>query len=432
MKAVDLFAAMVLLGSAVEAAAAGFVLGVGTHAGIGRDQAAAIESRLAEAPADAIRDDLLWSRVERRPGRFERSAEVRELDALIDSSRRQGREVVLILAYGNRAVGVHGLPRSADERAAFLRYVRWAVEQYKDRVRYFEVWNEWNTGMGAGAGKSHGSAAAYLALLKEVYPAIKALAPEAVVLGGAVSGTDTDWVQAFLDAGGPDHLDALSLHPYVHAKGRAGLPERVIGWLDQVRAQLASRPAWRDKPIFITEIGWPSSVSPQGVSASRVADFVVRFLSLARARADWIHGVWWYELIDGGRRPEKNGHNFGLFDRAGGSKPALAAIAKMRALITRFDDWHELDVGPDARLVIASNPSPPASCAVLWSVHGAHPAFLLFAAGGDIQWQPATATDAGPVDGKWQVAARETPQIWCAERGLIEAVPVRPIGRPDA
>ncbi len=413
----------------------GFLLGIGTHAGMGRDAADMIRRHLAKSGYGAIRDDLTWSRIERKAGEFRPGREGAELDRLIAAAQRSGCQVVLILAYGNRAAGVRGLPDSAAERASFARYVRWVVTRYRERVRYFEVWNEWNYGLGSGPKPWRpGSAADYLKLLRSVYPLIKTLAPESVVLGAGIAGTDSRWLRAFVELGGPDHLDGISVHPYVHMKGRKGVPERAIGWLDEARATVAAEPRWASKQFFVTEIGWPSSSGPQGVAADTVADYLMRFTLLARTRSEWIGGVWWYELIDGGGRADNNEHNFGLYRRHGEAKPAAAALAQVVELLARFPLWRELDVGDGARLVLARGAAGGGSCAALWSVFGRARRIELAAPG-----QPLRRIyGAGRLErggaGTVRLAAQPRPQIWCTDHGEIglRAASGRRMGRVPA
>ncbi len=420
----SLLAALCLLISAQALANPddGFLLGVGTHAGVGRESAAAIVSALGRGHFDAIRDDLMWSRVERTPGAFRAGAETKQLDRLVEASARAGRQVILILAYGNRQAGARGLVDNAAERAAFLRYVRWAVSRYRGSVRYFEVWNEWNIGLGSGPKPwQPGSAADYVELLRATYPVIKSLAPDSVVLGAGVAGTDAPWWRAFVRLGGQDYLDGVSLHPYVHGKGKAGLPERAIDWLEEARDILAAgpgRPAV--KPFYITEIGWPSSTTPQGVDAATAADYLTRFTVLARARSPWIRGVWWYELIDGGGRPDNNEHNFGLFRRQGQAKPTAEAFAEVAALFTRFDTWRELDAPPQLRLVTASSGGAAGGCAVLWSVVGTPEVVALSVRSGTLARTHGAGAFESLGAGRVRVTASSSPQVWCSEGGGIE------------
>lgn len=400
-----------------------FALGVGTHAGVGREGADAIVRYLGAGRFGAIRDDLLWSRVQARGGDFAPDAAVKELDALIAEANRSGTQVVLILGYGNRAAGVRGLADTPDERRAFARYVEWAVTRYRDRVQFFEIWNEWNIGLGSGPKPWRpGSAADYVALLGEMYPLIRRLAPNARVLGGGIAGTDTKWLREFVRLGGPGHLDGLSVHPYVHFKGKAGLPERAIEWLDMARATLVAK-GWSGKHLYVTEIGWPDSTTPEGVESEQVADFLVRFLVLARSRSDWLKGVWWYELVDGGNRSGNNEHNFGMYRRGGEPKPAAAAMDHVRRLLERFDGWREHAVGADARLVVAESSGGGGACVVVWSVFGRSEAIAL---AGD-ESRPTRIRGGGQsredASTGVRVTAETQPQTWCVEQGRIAVVP---------
>ncbi len=189
------------------------------------------------------RADFSWSGVERKQGEwtFDR------LDRVVDETNRVGLQVLPILNYD-----VAWAPPAFQHLDAWLEYVRRVVERYRDRIRYWEVWNEPNL---EGFWKATPSGADYATLLRETYKTIKAIDPELVVLYGGLAGVPIDYFEASLDAGAGEFFDVVNIHPY-----RGGLTtEQAIRRFEKDIAQFTEALAKRNvapKPVWITEMGW--------------------------------------------------------------------------------------------------------------------------------------------------------------------------------
>ena len=59
----------------------------------------------------------------------------------------------------------------------------------------------------------------YTDLLRRVYLAIKAVDPDAQVVGGGLVGYHPDFINGMMDAGAGDWMDYFSYHPYVYSAG---------------------------------------------------------------------------------------------------------------------------------------------------------------------------------------------------------------------
>ena len=82
-------------------------------------------------------------------------------------------------------------------------HVRAAVTRFKGQVPAWEFCDGPNTSI---------TPEDYVLLLRQLYPIVKAMDPEAKVMGPAVSGVDLTWLTAFLEAGGGNYIDILSVH----------------------------------------------------------------------------------------------------------------------------------------------------------------------------------------------------------------------------
>ncbi len=281
---------------------------------------------------------MYWAPMEQQRGQIEMPARYRELESAIDALHKAGGSPLVILDFGNDFYDHGSQPESADAIEAFQRYVRFVVMHFKDRVNQYEVWNEWNTGFGTNPPQNHGDAAAYARLLARTYATIKSIDPRARVIGGSVAGADLTWCKEFFAAGGLRTLDAFSVHSYTLFHLHSN-PEVAIRILDSVKVEMDRAAPGAQIPLLITEMGWPTNQGHLGVPESTAADYMVRFLALARARP-WIQGIWWYDLIDDGTNHAESEQQFGLLRADLSQKPAYAAAARLSRMLAESTSVH--------------------------------------------------------------------------------------------
>ena len=118
--------------------------------------------------------------------------------------------------------------------ADYANYVRTVATRYKGVIHAWDVWNEpWITAWwGVGYNKDQGSGREgyvrsptaredFAALMKTAYTNVKAIDPQAIVLGintttggGGSSFAGDEWTHGVVDAGGLQNLDAIAYHHY--------------------------------------------------------------------------------------------------------------------------------------------------------------------------------------------------------------------------
>jgi hypothetical protein len=143
-------------------------------------------------------DPVNWHWVEQEKGVL---AVDPEADAAITYLVERGVDIVLALGFGNRLYEgdpVRHLPQlwewyyenpmpptTPEALAGWGRYVRFMCRKYRDRIKVFEVWNEWNISVywGTEPNLEH-----YLAIARVAIPIIREECPEAKVMLGSVSG----------------------------------------------------------------------------------------------------------------------------------------------------------------------------------------------------------------------------------------------------
>lgn len=87
--------------------------------------------------ATSVRVDMWWAQINPDKAVFDFTT----TDRIMDEIAAVGLEPYPIFCY-NSAWGNNRSPDSADEREYFGEYVFELVSSYKERVRYWEVWNE--------------------------------------------------------------------------------------------------------------------------------------------------------------------------------------------------------------------------------------------------------------------------------------------------
>jgi polysaccharide biosynthesis protein PslG len=312
--------------------------------------------RLYDAGVRAIRVDINWVQVD-PPGSplgvFDFADRDREVKAITDA----GLKIIGILAYGHpdysklgTFVGATpvtgGLPPFAvgsaqyyppDDPADFARYAQATVARYRTQAVAWEVWNEQNEGWRFWP--PHEDPAAYARLLCTTYAAVKGVAPHAPVLYGgvffpAVAGlpgtSGPDFVQETYDVhpGLGRCYDAMAYHPYPYpfTAPELDVPVRgsVLAAADQMRAVLA-RNGDRAKPLWITEVGWPTNSNAYGVGEEKQAQYVARMQAATFSQG--LPVLTWYTYGDD---HDPTGANqeaaFGFFRADGSQKPSYRAL----------------------------------------------------------------------------------------------------------
>jgi hypothetical protein len=313
--------------------------------------------RLYVAGVRAIRLDVNWISIEPPGpplGDYDFAATDREVKAITGA----GLRVIGILDYGHPDYSrlgafLGGTPIGGgvppfyvanaqyfppDDPADFARYARVAAHHYRDKAIAWEVWNEQNEGWRFWPPRE--DPAAYARLLCATYGAVKAVTPPhtPVLFGGvfvpAVAGqpgmSGPEFLQASYDANpGLGHCyDALAYHPYPYpfTAPELDVPVRgsVLSAADQMRAVLA-RNGDAAKPLWITEVGWPTSDHAYGVPEEKQAQYVARMQAATFAQR--LPVLTWYTYGD---YDDPSGANqeaaFGFFRPDNSPKPSYQAL----------------------------------------------------------------------------------------------------------
>lgn len=171
---------------------------------------------IGESGVKFVRIQSGWARCEKKPGVYDFAW----LDDIVDNLLSRGLQPWLCLCYGNglydpeaaKYLGGAGCPpRTAEQLAAWGKYVDAVVSRYKGRISYYEVWNEPD---GIWCWKSGVNAKEYGKLLKTTAKVIWHNDPAAQIIGGAICRFDMQWLHELFETGAARAMDLLSYHGY--------------------------------------------------------------------------------------------------------------------------------------------------------------------------------------------------------------------------
>jgi len=184
-------------------------------------------------------DQTEWAAVEREKGVF---AMDQSTDAAIHELAGNGVDILWGLQYGNALYNdvndnpenkpwgeigpiyreghpfyLHNGPKTDAAREAFCRYVDYVVRRYKDKVHYWELWNEEN-----GWFPNH-EPELYGKLLASAGRKLKEVDPSAYFVFGGTAAPAPLTVERALREGGAPYVDAYAFHPYGIDKPEGGM-----------------------------------------------------------------------------------------------------------------------------------------------------------------------------------------------------------------
>lgn len=255
-----------------------------------------------------------------------------------------------------------GFAPAMDKLEDFENWFRTSISRFKDRICYWENWNEpngpdwWDKDM-----ESMEILPEYFELLGRQYRIMQEVAPEAKLVGPGLGGGITDvgnqewgpypkWLEGLGKLGGFEYLDEITLHPYNF--GPAG-PEvtRFNSHVQKIRDIVNKYPGGKDTVFTFTEVGYPAIWEDvnYGTSESSQADFLQRQYLISIARGD-VSKILWFCMMD----PHENrpgvspGFNaYGLFYMGYIPKAAYAAMAGLAYILNNATGLGQIPIHDD-------------------------------------------------------------------------------------
>lgn len=300
-----------------------------------------VTSKAAELKMKWVQFDVRWKDIEPQENQRDWS----QLDQAIDAFSEAGvRPLITVHSAPSWArsassdQSVEGPP--ADPRS-YARFVADLVKRYEGKIYAIEVW----TGANLWYNWGHESldATRYADLLCTTFSAIKAVAPDVVVVSGGLEPTsvndgtvavdDTVYLQQMYQAGARACFDAMGAHP----KGYNNPPDKSFGYVDPQETsfknarhyffletleryrQIMADNQDASKRIWVTEFGWASDPNPppglefaRDNSRQEQASFLVDALKIGKGLG-WVGPMFVSNLNVGLVRPSDEGRIFSLW-----------------------------------------------------------------------------------------------------------------------
>jgi hypothetical protein len=292
--------------------------------------------------ADWVRMWALWQDMEPSPGNYNEHL-ISVMNGRIAALKARGVKVLVVVhrapAWASGGRGGIAPPSNPATFGAFMG-------QIAQRVPGADAWELWNEPDSGEFWAGGADPAAYAALLRSAYPAIKAVQPgDAVVTGGMV-GNNMDFLSALYANGAQGSFDAVGVHTdtacltngpdayYRDERGRVG--RYTFSSYREVHAVMADH-GDGGKPIWMTEMGWntqrgrcnvgeKAGTKPLGVSPRRQARYL-RAAYRCLAADPFVGVALWFGLQD--IPGSRHARGFGLYRHNGKAKRAAKAFRRL-------------------------------------------------------------------------------------------------------
>ncbi len=160
-------------------------------------------------------------------------------------------------------------------------------------IEYWELWNEpYHSQYWVGTvAQLVRMAKDATAILKSVDPNAKVLVPSVCIEGSK----STNWLSAYLAAGGDTVADLVAFHGYVQKQGTPLQPENIIGYVNNLRNVILAPYGLQNRALWDTEASWgqPTVSVPAFTDPDERMGFVARMYILQQSVG--VARFFWYQ-----------------------------------------------------------------------------------------------------------------------------------------
>lgn len=214
----------------------------------------------------------------------------------------------------------------------YERYACKVVSHFKDKVKYWEIWNEPDV-------KTYwvpqDDMKTYTELLKRVYPAIKKIDPTCKILMGGVSSTPHISLKRIYRNGGKDYFDIVNIHPFTDPLFPNAT--NIVRGMHSSVYQVMYKYGDENKKIWFTELGCPGVKNPtqengwwMGISPTEEQQAVwVKQIYAECLKWEGVDKVFWAFFRDTDNHFKTGTDYFGLIRNDFTPKPAYQAYKEI-------------------------------------------------------------------------------------------------------
>lgn len=201
---------------------------------------------MKEAGISFVRMDFLWQDIEPKQRQFDFA----KYDYIVNLLTDNKIQILGLLNYSTDwAAQVWNSPPYKNE--TFINYISTVIARYKEKIKYWEVWNEPDSQQ---YWQPQDEMVRYTSLLKDVYTEAKRIDPNCKILTGGLSQNITISLKRIYKNGGGPYFDILAIHPFVNPLNEVDV-ERVKGLYNGCKKIMKDN--GDDKKIWFTELGCP-------------------------------------------------------------------------------------------------------------------------------------------------------------------------------
>jgi hypothetical protein len=248
--------------------------------------------KVVDAGIKWVRTSAYWSAVEIRKGSFDWT----QVDRVVNYADSHDLSILLVIAYTpGWANGNKGFNYPPDNVSDWENFVRITVNRYKNKVKYWNIWNEPNSLDFFVRSKD-------MFVEKIFLPAarvIRGADPSAFIVGPGLAHLNSlnaewyFWMKFILTQCG-DYIDIVSHHIYknegvyyIYELLEVGEP-----LLPSVQS-IIEETGHGSKPFWITETGWNTAEFSESVQAERYLEMLQR-----QREKRYPDKIFFYEIID--------------------------------------------------------------------------------------------------------------------------------------
>jgi hypothetical protein len=291
---------------------------------------------VAEANILWIKQEFPWQEIEFKKGYFFddkwQKSSWEKFDRIVDLADKYKIKIIARVSHPPAwAAGTDGSGPLQDNKD-LADFTNALLDHFKGRIQYVQVWNEPNLAAEWVPGKPV-DPTGYMAMMKTVYPAVKAAHPDAIVLSAPMAITlegvslrgnmnDLDYWSGLYAAGIKGKFDIASANAYGldqppdAAPGPKVLNFRRVELLRDIMVQNGDA----NRAIWLNEYGWnasPETLSEEEknywrhVTEQQQADWTVQGVEYAHKNWPWagVIAIWYFRQV-GDVPPDKAEYYF--------------------------------------------------------------------------------------------------------------------------
>lgn len=205
------------------------------------------------------------------------------VDSILNSAKENDLQVLGIFLY--LAPWASSAPPDTKDPIALTRtfpikdirywrdYVRGVVSHCKNKVKFWEVYNEF------GSFSINGTPKDYAQLVRNAYEAAKEVDPQCKV-GMGWNEFDLSSLWQVIEEGAGGYFDFVTVHPYAMLdRVMKGREEAFLGMMRNFRKMLKLTGQREDIPLWVTEVGYSAKEGDQ-ISETKQAEALIKAYTL--------------------------------------------------------------------------------------------------------------------------------------------------------